>query len=121
MKLHLDAPVGTYLIRTYAPGLLIVGDTTYRTSTIVSATTIAPWRPATAGELTMTDLEPIFTLAPEVVLFGTGERQCFPDPSLIAALAARRIGLEVMDTRAACRTYNVLVSESRAVAAALML
>ena len=121
MKLHLDAPVGTYLIRSYAPGRLVVGETTYTTSLIINPTTIAPWRPATSSELGISDLEPIFALTPEVVLLGTGERQCFPNPSLIAALASRRIGLEVMDTRAACRTYNVLASESRAVVAALML
>jgi uncharacterized protein len=55
------------------------------------------------------------------VLIGTGEQQRFPHASLLAAFFARRIGVEVMDTRAACRTYNVLVSEGRSVAAALML
>ena len=121
MKLHLDAPAATYLVRSYSPGLLRVGELTFRTSTLVSATTVAPWRPASVEELVLADLEPLFVLALEVVLLGTGERQLFPEPTLLVALAARRIGIEVMDTRAACRTYNVLVSESRSVVAALML
>jgi uncharacterized protein len=121
MKLHLDAPGATYVVRSYAPGLLRVGEMTFRSSTIVSATTVAPWRPASVEELSMADLEPLFVLAPEVVLLGTGEQQRFPEATLLVALATRRIGIEVMDTRAACRTYNVLVSESRPVVAALML
>ena len=121
MKLHLDAPGGAHLIRSYSPGRLVVGESTFQTSTLISATTIAPWRPASVEELTMADLEPIFALSPEVVLLGTGAQQQFPQAALIAALASRRVGIEVMDTRAACRTYNVLVSESRPVAAALML
>jgi uncharacterized protein len=120
MKLHLDAPGGTYLVRSYSPGHLLVGEMTFRSSTIISATTVAPWRPADVEELSLADLEPLFSLAPEVVLLGSGEQQRFPAAKLLAALAARRIGVEVMDTRAACRTYNVLVSESRSVAAALM-
>lgn len=59
-------------------------------------------------------------LAPEVVLLGTGARQQFPDPVLLGILHAQRIGVEVMDTAAACRTFNVLVTEGRPVAAALI-
>jgi len=121
MKLHLDAPRGTYLIRSYAPGQLLVGEATLHTSTIVSATTLTAWRPATIDDLTEADLEPLYTLAPEVVLLGTGAQQRFPAATLLAALFSRRVGVEVMDTRAACRTYNVLVAEGRSVAAALML
>jgi len=121
MKLHLDAPGGTNLIRRYAPGLLLVNERTFATSAIVTATTATAWRPGNLDELTLDDLEPLFALGPEVVLIGTGEQQRFPHASLLAAFFARRIGVEVMDTRAACRTYNVLVSEGRSVAAALML
>jgi uncharacterized protein len=121
MKLHLDAPGGTNLIRGYAPGQLRVGEATLTTSVIVSATTLAPWRPGSVAELASIDLEPLYALAPEVVLLGTGSHQQFPDPALLAGLYSRRIGVEVMHTAAACRTYNVLVAEGRSVAAALML
>jgi uncharacterized protein len=65
--------------------------------------------------------EAIAELAPQVVLLGTGERQKFVRPELARALTERRIGIECMDTRAACRTYNILMAEGRKVAAALLL
>jgi len=62
----------------------------------------------------------VLALRPEVLLIGTGPRQVFPDRALLAPLHAARVGFEVMDTAAACRTYNVLVGEGREVAAALI-
>jgi uncharacterized protein len=60
-------------------------------------------------------------MKPELVLFGTGEHLRFPDAKLLARLSAARIGTEVMDTRAACRTYNILAEEGRDVAAAMII
>ena len=121
MKLQLENPPGTNLIRSYGPGQLRIGEVLHSGSVIVTATTvIAPWRPATAPELTATDLEPLLGLGPEVVLLGTGARQQFPDMQVLRILHEQRIGVEVMDTAAACRTYNVLVTEGRNVAAALI-
>ncbi len=121
MRLQLENPVGTNLVRSYGPGLLRIGERTHATSLIVTATSIiAPWRPTTARELRAADLEPLLGLAPAVVLLGTGERQQFPDVQVLRILHEQRIGVEVMDTSAACRTYNVLVAEGRSVAAALI-
>ena len=121
MKLHLENPAGTNLVRGYGPGQLRIGERTHTTSVIVTARTlIAPWRPASADELLAVDLEPLLGLAPEVVLLGTGPRQQFPAAGILRILYEQRIGVEVMDTSAACRTYNVLVTEGRAVAAALI-
>ena len=121
MKLQLENPAGTNLIRSYAPGQLRIGDRVHVTSLIVTAgALIAPWRPTTAQDLAAADLEPLLGLAPEVVLLGTGIRQQFPDPQVLRILFEQRIGVEVMDTSAACRTYNVLVTEGRSVAAALI-
>ncbi len=78
------------------------------------------WRPPAVGELSIGDFEALLALEPEIVLLGTGNRRCLPPPALQAEFAARGIGLEVMDTRAACRTYNVLLGEFRAVAVALI-
>lgn len=121
MKLQLENPPGTNLIRSYGPGQLRIGETMHARSVIVTATTIiAPWRPEAAPELTTADLEPLLGLGPEVVLLGTGTRQLFPDLQVLRILHEQRIGVEVMDTAAACRTYNVLVTEGRNVAAALI-
>jgi uncharacterized protein len=121
MKLQLENPAGTHLVRSYGPGQLRIGERTHSTSLIVTATAlIAPWRPATAQELTEADLQPLLGLGPQVVLLGTGARQQFPDARVLQILHAQRIGVEVMDTSAACRTYNVLVTEGRSVAAALI-
>ncbi|MDH4166211.1 MAG: Mth938-like domain-containing protein [Gammaproteobacteria bacterium] len=121
MKLQLENPAGTNLVRSYGPGQLRIGERMHSTSLIVTATTIiAPWRPTTAQGLTAADLEPLLGLAPAVVLLGTGARQQFPDVQVLRILHDQRIGVEVMDTSAACRTYNVLVTEGRSVAAALI-
>jgi uncharacterized protein len=79
------------------------------------------WQPSPVEELTIGDFEALLALKPEVVLLGTGVSQRLPPPRLYAEFAARGIGLEVMDNRAACRTYNVLLGEFRDVAVALIL
>jgi uncharacterized protein len=122
MKLSLDLPGRINVIRAYVPGELRVGDATHRSSLIVTASTlIERWRPARMDDLQPADLEPIVALQPAVLLIGSGARQQFPDRAVLASLYAARIGFEIMDTGAACRTYNVLVAEGRDVAAALLL
>src|SRR5690349_10081714 len=109
MKFQLDAPAGVQLVSAYAAGELRVGEQSYATSIIVTpASVIAPWRPTTAADLAPADLQPLLALGPEVVLLGTGPTQEFPNPLVLRALYERAIGVEVMDTAAACRTYNVL-------------
>ena len=94
---------------------------TVASSVIVTASTlIEPWRPRRVDELAAGDFEPAVALAPEVLLIGTGPRQVFPPAAILASLQRARIGFEVMDTGAACRTYNVLLAEDRRVAAALI-
>lgn len=122
MKFTLDRPGTLHIVRGYTPGQLRIGELEYSRSVIVSATTlIADWRPQHIGELTAADLEPALALKPQVLLLGSGARQVFPSPELLAQLYAARVGFEVMDTGAACRTYNVLVGEGREVAAALII
>lgn len=109
-------------MRSYAPGEVRVGDAVLQRSCLISAERlIDDWRPQTLDELTEADLEAIFGLQPEIVVLGCGPQQRFPDPRLTAAIMARGIGCEVMNTGAACRTYNVLVSEGRRAVAALLL
>lgn len=122
MKFTLDRPGTPHVVRGYAPGRLRIGDREYARSVIVSAATlIDDWRPQHIAELTAADLEPALAIKPQVLLLGSGASQVFPAPELLAQLYAARIGFEVMDTGAACRTYNVLVGEGRHVAAALII
>jgi len=101
---------------------LTIGERDFARSVIVSAQAlIEDWRPQAMAELTAADLEPALALQPEVLLLGSGARQVFPPAALLAELHARRVGFEVMDTGAACRTYNLLVAEGREVAAALII
>jgi len=81
---------------------------------------ILPWAPASFEALTAADFEALLAQRPELIVLGTGDRQRFPHPRLVAALTSERIGVEAMDTRAACRTYNILMSEGRKVLAALL-
>ena len=75
--------------------------------------------PDSIGQLTERHITQLIAFKPEVILLGTGLEQTFPEPAVLAALYPARIGLEVMTTDAACRTFNVLVSEERSVLAAL--
>jgi len=81
---------------------------------------VRAWRAAEPGELTPAHFEQVLALAPELVIFGSGARLRFVAPALTRALIERGIGVETMDTAAACRTYNVLAAEGRSVVAALL-
>ncbi|MGD8908444.1 MAG: Mth938-like domain-containing protein [Chromatiales bacterium] len=121
MKFVLDNS-GGYTIQRYDAGQVIIGEKIYRDSLILLPDQIiADWSPESVGKLTATDFAQLAELAPEIVLLGTGRKQHFPHPSVCQPLMQQRIGLEVMDTAAACRTYNILVVEGRRVAAALFM
>lgn len=121
MRLDIDRPDALHFIRAYEPGLIRIGTREFAASVVVTATSlIEDWRPRHMSDLRASDLEPVLALRPEVLLLGSGTRQLFPEPSLLATLYSARIGFEIMDTGAACRTYNVLVAEGRNVAAALI-
>jgi uncharacterized protein len=82
-------------------------------------TLISPWAAPTFEALSFADFSPLLALNPTLVVFGSGVRFRFPATPILVAFSQARIGFEVMDTAAACRTYNVLMSEGRNVAAAL--
>ena len=121
MKFTQQRPEGVNLIRRYGADFIQVGETELRTSCLVSATTLGHWSPRDVAGLTPDHLQPLFALEPEVVVLATGVVQVFPRAALRAEFATRRIGLEVMEIGAACRTYNVLVSEERKVLGAILL
>lgn len=113
---------GQYEIRSIQPGRIRVDEHELTTSFLISPDRLLPdWAPRSLDELRDEHLEQVLELEPEVVLLGTGERIRFPEPRIFAMFQSRGIGFEVMDTNAACRTYNVLVSEQRRAVAAIML
>ena len=79
------------------------------------------WECARFDSLTPSHFARLMASQPELVIFGSGDRLRFPHPSLLSALMAQRIGVETMDTLAACRTYNILAGEGRRVTAALLI
>ena len=121
MKLTDETQRGTNFIRAYDKDEIRVGERAIRNNCIVTADQILDWSPQSVEAMTVDDIGPLLELAPEIVILGTGAMQRFPDPSLMGAILSRGIGFEVMTTSAACRTYNVLVSEDRKVAAVLLL
>jgi uncharacterized protein len=122
MRFSEDSASGINLIRSYGDGELRVNEHAYRGAVILSAATvIADANVQDLDALIAMDVSRTLALEPELVLLGTGARQIFPAPSYGAQFLRAGIGFEVMDTGAACRTFNVLVGEHRRVAAILLL
>jgi uncharacterized protein len=121
MKFTQQLPSGINLLRRYGADFIVIGEQEIRSSCLVTANSLEPWTPRSVEELRAEHLGALFELAPEVVVLSTGAKQLFPRAALRAEFATRRIGLEVMEIGAACRTYNVLVGEERRVLAALLL
>ena len=121
MRFTEDSSSPANLIRAYGNGELRINNDVYRSSIIVSAASVRAVPDIRAMEdLAGFDPSQLLELEPELVLLGTGQRQVFPAASFRARFLSAGIGFEVMDTGAACRTYNVLVGEQRRVAALLM-
>jgi len=123
MKLTQDRPAGDVnYIRAYAPGRININDRLLKSSLVLSpATLLDNWPPQCLEDITLEHLEPALALEPEILVIGTGPILQFPEARIMAVIQQRGIGLEVLDTAAACRTYNVLVSENRNVVAALLM
>jgi len=109
------------LIRGYGDGVITIGNQQFARSLILTRDSLmADWRPQHVAELLHDDFVPILEIRPEVLVLGTGKALTFPSPALTARLLQLGIGVEIMDTAAACRTYNILLSEQRNVVAALL-
>jgi uncharacterized protein len=122
MRFTQDSTAAVHLIRAYAAGELRINNETYRETVIVSASEVVVV-PEIRDVNALANFDPsrILGLDPELVLLGTGQRQIFPAAQFRAQFLKAGIGIEVMDTGAACRTFNVLVAEQRRVVALLML
>jgi uncharacterized protein len=109
-------------IRAYAAGQVTVNDEIIRASVIVTPERIIRnWLPETFGELQPGHIARLEELQPEIIVLGTGSRLRFPSVEHTAKFLSRGIGVEIMDTNAACRTYNILLSEGRRVVAVLLM
>lgn len=121
MELNQDSGTGQYHIRGYGIDFIQINDEKIDHSIIVTPDKLITWPPQSLTELNATHFLPLFDLQPTIVLLGTGPRLSFPSPARLADFYTKKIGIEVMDTAAACRTYAVLMSEGRKVAAALLI
>lgn len=122
MKLQPDRIEGVNVISGLTTEAVSVNGAAYTNSIVVPwVGNVDPWGTGGFEALGASDFDRLVELGPELVIFGSGKRIRFAPPLLLRNLMARRIGIETMDTAAACRTYNVLAGESRKVVAALLL
>ena len=124
MKLHADK-LDFQAITAYGEGWVAVNGQRHTQSLVLASSgQPQPWNCGGLDDLTAAHFERLLTLTaepPELVVFGSGARLRFVRPALLATLIERRIGVETMDTPAACRTYNILAAEGRRVVVALLI
>jgi uncharacterized protein len=119
MQLTRETPDAN-IVRAWEAGAVRIGEEWLSGHLILSAERVVrEWPVADPTALEIADLRPALELEPEIILLGTGQTLVFPSLDLAEMLSGQRVGLEVMSTPAACRTFNVLVSERRRVVAAL--
>lgn len=122
MKFTEELNTAHYRITGYGDSWVAVNQRTLNRSFLLgSQTLITDWQPDSLQALQAWHLEPLFAIGAEVILIGTGKNQALPSPDIWKALVQQGVGFEVMTTAAACRTYNVLLTEARRVAAAFFL
>ena|SRR5438128_1743612 len=121
MKFHVTQLAGQHVFTGYGDGYVAVNHERFERPVIVTpGEAVRDWDAASFEALTAAHFERLLDLEPEIVLLGTGAVIRFPRPDLTRALTQARVGFEVMDTKAACRTYNILTSEGRQVVAAML-
>jgi len=120
MKLHLANAGQQNVITAYGDGYVQVNATRHESSIVVNATSVKDWEVADIRNLAASNLVAVAAAKPEIVIVGTGRSFVFPHPVNLRPLIDARIGYEVMDTAAACRTYNILLGEGRNVMAVLV-
>jgi uncharacterized protein len=108
-------------IHRVEPGTITVGNQRLSDDFALTAEEVfSDWQASDIDELTEEDFKPLIASSPELILLGTGSKPVFPPRELVFSLARQGIGLEAMDTAAACRTFNILISEGRRVAAVMI-
>ena len=121
MRLQSDPHSGTNTITGYGDGYVEINKTPCKHAVLISSDgTISEWPIKTFQALEPSHFEQMVALKPELILIGTGIKQRFPKPELLKSLISAKIGFEIMNSQAACRTYNILVGEGRRVLLALI-
>jgi uncharacterized protein len=121
LKLQSDPHSGANTITGYGDGYVEINKIPYAHAVLLSSDgAISNWSAQTFDNLEASHFSQMVDLKPELVLIGTGSRQRFPKPELLKALVQAKIGFEIMNSQAACRTYNILVGEGRQVVLALI-
>jgi len=121
MKLQLATPSGQNLFTGYGPGYVAINRVRYDKHIVVAADSITEWNISGFETLGVAHFESLLALKPEIVILGTGATLRFPRRELARLLTAAGVGFEVMDSKAACRTYNILIAEGRKVLAAILI
>jgi uncharacterized protein len=121
LKLHADAPTSLNTVTGYGPGFIEINKSRHQGHLLLLPDVpVQPWPASTFDALRAEDFDSLLPHRPELVLLGTGRRQRLPHPRLILGLTRAGIGVEAMDTAAACRTYNILMTEGRRVLAVFL-
>jgi len=122
MKLQLPHTGAQKAFTAHGAGYVMVGGARYEHPIVVTPQQVlGDWQPQGFEALDESHFAYFLQLKPEILLLGTGAQQRFPHPRLYRQLIEARIGVECMDTPAACRTYNILMAEERKVVAAILL
>lgn len=122
MKLHAQANSNSNTVTGYGHDYVEINRVRHVESLILAGEgPVQSWAAARFDALRAADFEAVLALQPELVLVGTGPRQRFPAAPLLRPLVEQGVGFEIMDTPAACRTFNILIAEGRHVVAALLL
>jgi uncharacterized protein len=117
-----DPSSATYQIQRYEQGKIWINQHCYQSSVIIRPhELIAPWAPHQLSEVTIEDFAPIYANLPQILLIGTGAKLIIPPQALLAPLFAKGIGVEFMDSRAACYTFTLLAAEQRNVVACILI
>ncbi len=121
MELHRSDSSALNLIKTPASGEFIVNDVLYKQSIIVTMDdVIEDWSARSVADLRLEDFNMLADFDAEILILGTGRKLVFPDSQLFSPLVQRRCGYEVMNSRSACITFNLLLGDARKVVAALL-
>ena len=121
MFLEQDDTQATYLIQRYEPGKIWINQECYQTSVVIWPHQMSTWEPREFNEVKTEHFQVLFDSLPQILLLGTGCKLIIPPQNLLLPLFEKGIGVEFMDSRAACHTYTVLASEKRNVAACILI
>jgi len=122
MKFAEDHNSANYKISGYDHGSIGINGLAHNQSLVISPMELlSPWKPEKYEDLKAEDLDEIYAFKPEIIILGTGLKQRFPSSEILRRLAKEQIGYEIMDTQAACRTFNILMAEDRTVVAGMFL